>query len=160
VDGRRSGIRSNASRQPTQPESGTIIAQTATTARASSSSDAITKESVQTTVEFKEKPSAAVAADTDGTDRSAAEVNSGASLGTLGLPKAEAAIITEREMIRKLPPTSAEEIRAIINEAGTLLTQSIKWLPGELQDGERTKEDVEAILCQTHLRQLAGMFPP
>jgi hypothetical protein len=65
------------------------------------------------------------------------------------LPKAEAAIITEREMIRKLPPTSAEKIRAIINEAGTLLTQSIKWLPGELQDGERTKEDVEAILCQS-----------
>jgi hypothetical protein len=48
----------------------------------------------------------------------------------------------------KLPPTSAQKIRATIDGADTLLTQGIKWLPFELQDGKKTKQEVEAILCQ------------
>jgi hypothetical protein len=46
------------------------------------------------------------------------------------------------------PRRSAEKIRATINGADTLLTQGIKRLPTELQDGKRTKQEVEEILCQ------------
>ena len=35
------------------------------------------------------------------------------------------------------------------NAADTLLTQGVKWLPTELLDGKRTKQEVEAILCRT-----------
>jgi hypothetical protein len=59
------------------------------------------------------------------------------------------AIITKKEMIRNLPPASAEKIRTRINGADAFLTQCIKWLPTELQDGKKTKQEVEAILCQT-----------
>jgi hypothetical protein len=48
----------------------------------------------------------------------------------------------------KLPPTSAQKIRAKIDRADNFLTDGIKWLPTELQDGKRTKQEVEAILCQ------------
>jgi hypothetical protein len=64
-------------------------------------------------------------------------------------PRAEAAIITKKEMIRKLPPASADKILARINGADAFLTQCIKWLPSELQDGKKTKQEVETILCQT-----------
>ena len=79
------------------------------------------------------KPSNAVAADTDGTGRGAAEFNS----------------VAETKMtMSKLPPTSAQKIRAKIDRADNFLTDGIKWLPTELQDGKRTKQEVEAILCQ------------
>ncbi|HEY1754430.1 MAG TPA: hypothetical protein VGG72_03475 [Bryobacteraceae bacterium] len=66
-----------------------------------------------------------------------------------GAGRAEAAIITKKEMIRKLPPASSDKILARINRADAFLTQCIKWLPSELQDGKKTKQEVEAILCQT-----------
>jgi hypothetical protein len=61
---------------------------------------------------------------------------------------AEAAIITRKEMIRKLPPASAEKILARINRANAFLTKRIVMLPTELQDGTKSKQEVESILCK------------
>ena len=52
-------------------------------------------------------------------------------------------------MIRSLPPAAAEKIRVSIDRASEWLTGCVKWLPTELQNGTKTKEEVEAILRQT-----------
>ena len=96
-----------------------------------------------------EKSSHAVSPSTNVEGRVTPEFDAGAGTGTLRFPRAEAAIITKKEMIRKLPPASAEKIRTRINGADAFLTQCIKLLPSELQDGKKTKQEVEAILCQT-----------
>ena len=51
-------------------------------------------------------------------------------------------------MIRKLPPASAEKILARINRANAFLTKRIVMLPTELQDGTKSKQEVESILCK------------
>ena len=48
----------------------------------------------------------------------------------------------------ELPRTSAERVRAEIDKADLWLTNHTKWLPTELQDGKKTREEVDAILCQ------------
>jgi hypothetical protein len=48
----------------------------------------------------------------------------------------------------ELPRASASRVRETINAADTLLTQGIKYLPTELQDGKRTSQEVEDILCE------------
>jgi hypothetical protein len=48
----------------------------------------------------------------------------------------------------ELPRASAERVRAEIDKADAWLTNHTKWLPTELQDGKKTQEEVEAILCQ------------
>jgi len=47
-----------------------------------------------------------------------------------------------------LPGAPPRKIRATINGADTLLTQGILRLPTELQDGKRTKQEVEELLCE------------
>jgi hypothetical protein len=81
-------------------------------------------------------------------DRSAADQPSGLGAGTLRPPNAAVAMTGEDEMIRKLPPTSAERIRAKLYASDTFLTDRIKWLPTELENGAKTKQEVEAILCK------------
>ncbi len=51
-------------------------------------------------------------------------------------------------MIRKLPPASAEKILAKINRANAFLTKRIVGLPTELQNGTKSKPEVEEILCK------------
>lgn len=95
------------------------------------------------------KPSHAISPGASVEGRVTPEFDAGAGAGTLSFPRAEASIITKRAMIRNLPPASADKIRTRINGADAFLTQCIKWLPTELQDGKKTKQEVEAILCQT-----------
>ena len=49
----------------------------------------------------------------------------------------------------ELPRASADRVRATIDAADALLTQGIKWLPTEIQDGKKTSQEVEGILCET-----------
>jgi hypothetical protein len=58
----------------------------------------------------------------------------------------------------ELPQPSAERVRTKIDEADLWLTNHIKWLPTELQDGKKTREEVEAILCEESKQWAGGVF--
>lgn len=67
-----------------------------------------------------------------------------------GTPPAASFLFAKGAMAHnELPRASADRVRATINTADALLTQGIKWLPTELQDGKRTSQEVEDILCET-----------
>jgi hypothetical protein len=48
----------------------------------------------------------------------------------------------------ELPETSAERVRVEIDKADRFLTKNTVRLPSELQKGDKTQEEVEAILCE------------